>query len=259
MIDSHAHINDEKLYTNYKEIINNAKLAGVNKIVIPGWNVESSKLAIKIAHEFEGVYAAVGVHAQNVSDETIDSIKIIEELAKDPKVVCIGEIGIDYHYTKDDKDIQIEFFKRQLDLAVRLNLPCEIHLRDATGDFMDIIRDYVKVNGVFKNKPIMHSFSESKEIMEELIRYGFYISLSGPVTFKNARVQKEVATVVPVDKLLTETDSPYMAPTPLRGTMNEPKNIPYILEEISNLKNMDKNELERIIDNNFNIVFNTGD
>ena len=256
MIDSHAHLNDEKLYENYKEIIKSARDNGVSRIVIPGWDLSSSRLAVKIANEFDGIYAAVGIQPENVLESKLSDIEELRVLAKDPKVVCIGEIGLDYHYTTETKDLEKEFFTRQLLLAEELNLPVEIHLRDATGDFMDIMRNFVKTH---KIKVIMHSFSESKEIMEELVRYGFYISLSGPVTFKNARVQKEVATFVPVDKLLTETDSPYMAPVPLRGTVNEPKNIPYILEEIANLKNMDKNELEKIIENNFNRVFNLGD
>ena len=256
MIDSHAHLNDDKLYENYIDIINRAKDAGVTKIVIPGWNLESSKLALKIAKEIDGVYAAVGIQPENVLESSFSDLDEFRVLAKDPKVVAIGEIGLDYHYTTETKELEKEFFLKQLLLAEELNLPVEVHLRDATGDFMNIMRDFIKHHKV---TVIMHSFSESKEIMEELVRYGFYISLSGPVTFKNARVQKEVAEAVPVNLLLTETDSPYMAPVPLRGTINEPKNIPYILEEIASLKGMDKKELEKIIDNNFNRVFNLGD
>ena len=256
MIDSHAHINDEILYTRYDEIIRDAKDAGVNKIIIPGWDVESSIKAIEIAKKYDGVYAAVGIHPENIDSCSLGDINKIKELAKDDKVICIGEIGMDYHYTKENSELQKEFFIRQLDLAKELNLPVEIHLRDCVGDFMDLIRNYIKTRGKRENIGVMHSFSESVEIMNELISYGFYISLSGPVTFKNARVQKEVAKAVRLDRLLTETDSPYLSPHPLRGTINEPKNIPLIVKEISSLKEIDESIIEKAIEDNFDRVFN---
>lgn len=256
MIDSHAHINDEILYTRYDEIIRDAKETGVNKIIIPGWDINSSIKAIEIAHKYDGVYAAVGIHPENIDNISLDEINKIKELAKDEKVVCIGEIGMDYHYTKENSELQKEFFIKQLDLARELNLPVEIHLRDCVGDFMDLIRNYIKTRGKRENIGVMHSFSESKEIMEELVSYGFYISLSGPITFKNARVQKEVAKAVRLDRLLTETDSPYLSPHPLRGTINEPKNIPLIVKEISSLKEIDESIIEKATEDNFNRVFN---
>ena len=252
MVDSHAHINDDRLYPIYNEVIERAKENNVNKIIIPGWDIASSKKAIEIAEHFPFVYAAVGVHPENVYDAKDGYLDILRELAKHPKVLCIGEIGLDYHYTKETMDIQKKILIEQLSLAEDLNLPVEIHLRDATGDFMDIIRNYLKTH---KIRAVMHSYSESKEIMEELLSYGFYISLSGPVTYKNARIQKEVASSVPLDRLLTETDSPYLSPVPLRGTMNEPKNIPYILKEIALLKGLNETIIEEITEKNFNKVF----
>lgn len=252
MVDSHAHINDERLYPSYDEIIKRAQENGVNKIIIPGWDIESSRIAIKIAESFPNVYAAIGVHPENTEAAFDGYLDILRDLSKHEKVVCIGEIGLDYHYTKETKDIQKKILIEQILLAEELNLPVEIHLRDATGDFMDIIRNLLKNH---KIKAIMHSFSESKEIMEELVSYGFYISLSGPVTFKNARIQKEVASSVPLDKLLTETDSPYMSPVPLRGTINEPKNIPYIVKEIALLKGLNETIIEEITEKNFDEVF----
>ncbi len=255
MIDSHAHLNDDKFNNRIEEVILNAKHAGIKNIVIPGWDIESSKKAIEIAHRFDGVYAAIGIHPENVHDAKDGYLDILRELSKDEKVVCIGEIGMDYHYTKETEAIQKKILVEQLDLAEELNLPVEIHLRDATGDFMDIIRKYVKSHKKRDNIGIMHSYSESKEIMEELVSYGFYISLSGPVTYKNARVQKEVAKAVPLDKLLTETDSPYLPPVPLRGTINEPKNIEYIVKEIASLKGVSDSEVISATETNFNKIF----
>lgn len=256
MVDSHAHINDEILYSRYDEVIKDAKEAGVNRIIIPGWDIESSIKAIEIASHYDFVFAAVGIHPENIDNLSLDDINKIKELAKNKNVVCIGEIGMDYHYTKENSELQKEFFIKQLELAEELNLPVEIHLRDCAGDFMNLIRDYIKKHGKRENIGVMHSYSESVEIMEELISYGFYISLSGPVTFKNARVQKEVGTKVRLDRLLTETDSPYLSPHPLRGTINEPKNIPLIVDEISSLKGLEKTIIEKAIEDNFNKVFN---
>ena len=255
MVDAHAHINDERLYPIYEEVIRNAEDNGVKYIVVPGWDIASSKKAIEIAEHFPFVYAAIGIHPENVYDARDGYLDILRELAKNKKVVSIGEIGLDYHYTKETMDIQKKIFLEQLSLAEELNLPVEIHLRDATGDFMDIIREYMKTHKRRDNIGIMHSYSESKEIMEELLSYGFYISLSGPITFKNARIQKEVGTSVPLDRLLTETDSPYLSPTPLRGTMNEPKNIPYILKEIALLKGINETIIEKTTEDNFKKVF----
>ncbi|MCR5741967.1 MAG: TatD family hydrolase [Gammaproteobacteria bacterium] len=256
MIDSHAHINDEIFNNRIEEVVLNAKNAGIKNIVIPGWDIESSKKAIEIANKYEGVYAAIGIHPENVYDAKDGYLDTLRELSKDKKVVCIGEIGMDYHYTKETKDIQKKILIEQLDLAEELNLPVEIHLRDAAGDFMDIIREYIKSHKKRDNIGIMHSYSESKEIMEELVSYGFYISLSGPVTYKNARVQKEVAKAVPLDKLLTETDSPYLPPVPFRGTINEPKNVLYIVKEIASLKGISEDEVIKESETNFNKIFN---
>ena len=257
IIDSHAHLNDERFIGHTDEIINRAKELGVDKFLIPSWDIESSKVAIDIANEYDDVYAAVSIHAQDVGPFTLDDLDRIKELAKSSKkVIAIGETGLDYHYGKEDSDKQKEFFIKQLDIARELDLPVIIHLRDAASDFINTIKEYMKDRNIKQMNGVMHSYSESCETMKVLLKYGFYISFSGPVTFKNARVQKECALNCPLDRMLVETDSPYLSPEPFRGTTNEPRNVYYTLKYIAELSGMDISDLAEITTNNFMRLFN---
>ena len=260
IVDSHAHLNEERFLGHTKEILDRAKEFGIEKVLIPSWDIESSKKAIEIAEEFENVYAAVSIHAQDVGPFVLKDLDTIKCLAKSSKkVIAIGETGLDYHYGKEDALKQKEFFIAQLDIARELNLPVIIHLRDAAGDYLDLIKEYSASRNIKTIRGVMHSYSDSLETMKALLKYGFYISFSGPVTFKNARIQKECALNCPLDRILVETDSPYLSPEPFRGTTNEPKNAYYTLKYIAELRNIDVSELAKITTNNFKKLFNLED
>ncbi len=258
MIDSHAHINDQAFMLDYKDTIKRAKEAGVSTILIPGWDIESSKNAIEIANEFEDVYAAIGIHPENLDNLDNNYLSILEELSKSPKVVAIGEIGLDYHYTKENALLQLEVFKAQLHLAHKLNLPVVIHSRDCTLDMLTTLKDFVKEVGYNERIGVMHSYSGSKESMMEYLKLGFYISFSGPVTYKNANSNKENAVFCPIDKILVETDSPYLTPVPLRGKRNEPAYVSHTAREIASLRDISLEKLDRFTTNNFNNLFLKG-
>lgn len=244
IFDSHCHLYDEK-YDNVEEIINRAKENGVTLLLIPGDNVENSKKGLKIAKDYEGVYSAIGVHPDEIYD--LDLEKTIEELEKiysknKSKIKAIGEIGLDYYWHKeeDKRLVQSKWLNAQIDLANKLELPIIIHSRDACNDTLTLLK-----NNMPKYGCVYHCFSYSKEIMEELMKLGFYIGLDGPVTFKNASTPKEVAKAVPLDRLLVETDSPYLTPTPYRGQTNEPYYVTFVVSEIAKLREIPYDEVAK--------------
>lgn len=254
LIDTHCHLNDEQLENDTKGIIERAKEHNVKKLVCVGASLSSSEKAVEIANEYDNVFAVIGVHpddANTFNDEILDKLR---ELAKNnKKVVAIGEIGLDYHFVQDNKEAQKSCFIKQIELANELDLPIVIHTRDAMGDTLDIVRKYkdkIKKGGIF------HCFHGSKEVLCEINKMGFYVSYGGAITFNNANNLREIVKETPLDKILTETDCPYMAPVPLRGTINEPKNIDLIFEKMCEIKNISKNELEKIIENNTKKIFN---
>lgn len=254
LIDTHCHLNDEQLENDTKDIIERAKEHNVKKLVCVGASLSSSVKAVEIANEYDNVFAVIGVHpddANTFNDEILDKLR---ELAKNnKKVVAIGEIGLDYHFVQDNKEAQKQCFIKQIELANELDLPIVIHTRDAMGDTLDIVRKY---KNEIKNGGIFHCFHGSKEVLDEINKMGFYVSYGGAITFNNANNLREIVKQTPLDKILTETDCPYMAPVPLRGTINEPKNIDLIFEKMCELKNISKNELEKIIENNTKKIFN---
>ena len=255
IVDSHAHLNDEALINDIDNIMKNMDEYGVSMVLIPGWDIKSSIDAIEISNKNDEFYAAVGIHPENIDYLCLDDIEKIRELSNNKKVIAIGEIGLDYHYTKENKDMQFEFFKRQLKLALELDLPVVIHMRDCTEDLLNIVKEFKKENNLTEFRGIMHSFSGSIETMNEFLKLGFYISFSGPVTFKNARQQKECAINYPVDRMLVETDSPYLSPEPFRGKRNEPKNTYFTLKYISELRGESIDSLALATTNNFKRLF----
>ena len=255
IIDSHAHLNDKALIDDLDNIIKNMDELGVSHVLIPGWDIDSSIDAIRLSNEYDRFYAAIGIHPENIDGLTLEDISKIKELSKNKKVIAIGEIGLDYHYTKENKELQFEFFKKQLSLALELDLPVVIHMRDCTEDLLNIVKEFVKENKLSSMRGIMHSYSGSVETMKEFLKLGFYISFSGPVTFNNARTQKECATICPLDRLLVETDSPYLTPVPYRGKRNEPKNTYYTLKYISELRNEPFDKMVQSTTNNFKTLF----
>lgn len=252
MIDSHCHLNDDQLFPERKEVVLRAKEAGVSAMLVVGWDIESSKKALQIANEFDGVYAAVGIHPENLEGLSLGDIKQIEELAKDPKAIAIGEIGLDYHWFKDSKDHerQKEFFIAQIELANKMGLPCSIHARDASQDTYDLLKAHPIEKGAS-----LHCYSGSPEMLTRFALLGCYFGFDGPCTFKNAETPKASAKVCPIDRLLLETDSPYLAPTPYRGKRNEPSYLPKIADQIAFVKGLTLSEISDKTNENFNRLF----
>jgi len=256
LFDSHSHYNDQKFDEDRKEIIEATLSNGVSNFIVAGYSIESSKKAIKIAKEYNEVYAIVGISPndlENIKSESNISEKIskIEEIAQGKKVVAIGEIGLDYYWNKDNKEIQKKVFIEQIKLANKLNLPIVIHTRDAFLDTIEIL----KQNNVNK-KGIFHCCPLNQELIKEAIKLGFYISLSGVITFKNAKNADEIINLIPEDKLLIETDSPYLSPEPLRGTRNNSINVKYVAEKIANIKNKSIEEIAELTNQNAKTIFN---
>lgn len=242
LVDTHVHLNDEQYEEDLDEVIRRALDAGVGKMVVVGFDRPTIKRALELADEHPFIYAVIGWHPVDAVDCTEEDLEWIEKLATEhPKVVGIGETGLDYHWDKSPKDIQQELFRKQIALAKRLRLPVIIHNRDATADVVRILReeDAAETGG------IMHCFSGSVETARECIGMNFMISLGGPVTFKNARMPKEVAKEIPLEHLLVETDAPYLAPHPNRGKRNEPSYVPLVAEQIAALKDIPVEEVAR--------------
>lgn len=239
LFDTHAHLNDLQYEEDLLEVMNRAREEGVENIVVVGFDRPTIIKAMELTETYDFIYAAVGWHPVDAIDMTDDDLKWIKELASHPKVVALGEMGLDYHWDKSPKDVQKEVFKKQIALAKEVKLPIIIHNRDATQDVLDILQS----EGAEEVGGIMHCFTGSVEVAMQCIDMNFYISLGGPVTFKNAKKPKEVAAEIPLDKLLIETDCPYLAPHPLRGKRNEPSYIRYVAEEIANLRGMTADEV----------------
>lgn len=248
LFDTHCHLYADQLIDNIENIVIRAKEAGVLNMLCLGDKIESSKECIKIANKYEGVYCAVGIFPCECYDLNLEeALKIIRELAKNDKVKAIGEIGLDYYWEKDldKRNKQKEFFIAQLKLADELDLPVSIHARDSIEDVYELLKANFPKKGA-----IMHCFSSSVEMMKKFVNIGCYISLGGPVTFKNTVTPKEVAKNIPVDRLLVETDSPYLAPHPYRGKINEPAYVVKVLAEIAELRQVTISELEKVVFNN---------
>lgn len=229
LIDTHAHID---MLSNPEQGILEAREAGVKEIIIPSASEDSFENILEICDKFDDVYATLGVHPEDCEKFNDNTAKKIMDLAQHKKVVGIGEIGLDYHYTKENKDVQKRVFKTQLEIAKILNLPVVIHDREAHLDTLEILKD----SGL--KKVLLHCYSGSVEFMKECTKLGYKIALGGVVTFKNAREPKEVAKAIDLENLMLETDCPYLAPHPFRGQENSPKFIGFVAKEIANLKNI---------------------
>lgn len=238
LFDTHAHLNDEQYNNDRETMIQACFDAGIEYIVIPSVDRGTCQSGIALAEGYDNIYAAVGVHPCEVAHMTEDDLDYYKDMAlRHDKVRAVGEIGLDYYWDKPDRDIQKKAFRRQMDLAQEVQLPILIHDRDAHGDTMNIIRDYKdKVWGVF------HCYSGSWEMARQAIDLGYYISFAGPVAFKNSHSLKEVAKQVPMDRILIETDSPYLTPPPFRGKRNDPSKVQFVAMEIARLKGMDVDE-----------------
>ncbi len=252
IFDTHCHLNDEKLLQNVDEIIENAQKVGVNRFLVVGWDKDSSLTAIKLAEQYDCVYAAIGFHPENIFDASEEDFQETMKYIDHPKVVAVGEIGLDYYWTKDPvkRELQKEWFIKQIAFANEHHKPISIHNREAFLDCLQILKEHRPLYS-----GVMHCYSGSVELLKDVLDLGLYIGLDGPLTFLNAKTPKEVCEVVPLERLLVETDCPYLSPHPLRGTVNEPKNIVLVTDEITGIKGLSKKHILDVIYENSNRLF----
>ena len=230
--DTHAHYDDKAFDQDRHALLPRLNSEGVEYIIDPGCEPESSQAAIALAERFVFVYAAVGFHPEELERYSEEGLRQIEKLAAHPKCVAIGEIGLDYYWDSSHKQEQKDLFRCQIELALSMDKPVIIHDREAHGDCLEIIREYPRLRGVF------HCYSGSSEMAEELLKRGWYLGFDGPITYKNARKALEVLECCPLERILIETDSPYLSPVPLRGKRNNSGNLPYIADKIAEVKGL---------------------
>lgn len=251
LFDTHAHYDDGRFDSDRDELLRSLPENGVGLALVPGCDLISSRSAVKLAEQYPHIYAAVGLHPENLEGLTLADLSAIEEMSKEPKVKAIGEIGLDYYWEKDPdkRAIQQQFFRAQLELAKRLNLPVIVHDRDAHQDSLNIVKEFPGIRGVF------HCYSGSVDMARELVKLGWYISFTGVITFKNARRALEVIAELPMDRIMIETDSPYMAPEPYRGRRNSSLYVHRMAEQIAEVKHMTFEEVADLTTENGKCLF----
>ena len=243
VIDTHAHYDDEAFDCDRDEILTNMLENSVDSIINIGCSIESSIFTVKMTEQYKKIYGAVGIHPGNCENLPEDFIDQLEKMAENKKIVAIGEIGLDYHYDGYIREHQIDCFKKQLELAKKLNLPVIIHSRDATKDTLDILKEY-------KPKGVVHCFSGSSETAQEIINLGMMISFTGVLTFKNSKKAVEACASIPIERIMLETDCPYMAPIPHRGERNNSSYVVHTAEKLAEIKGISVEEAIRICNNN---------
>lgn len=280
LFDTHAHYNDEKFDNDRKQVIQDIYNSNVTMLVNAGYSVESSIKGVEIAKDYDWMFNIVGVSPNDIAegvDEIDKQISRIEDLVKkdqnivkdvesdtaeslnivnnNRKIVAIGEIGLDYYWNKENKDLQRYAFIKQIELANKYNLPIVIHTREAVDDTIDILKNKIEAT----KKGIFHCCPLNRELVKQALKMGFYISFAGPVTFKNSKNANEIIQMVPLDKMVIETDSPYLAPEPHRGTRNDSRNVKYIAEKIANVKEMSLEDIAKITYKNAMKIFEITD
>ena len=241
IFDTHAHYDADQFASDREAVLAALPGAGVGLVVDPGCDVASSREAVTLAERFDHVYAAVGIHPEDCAGCTDADFGVIRELCRREKVVAVGEIGLDYYWKENPpRDFQEQVFRRQIELALELDLPVIIHDREAHGDSLRIVLDYPELRGVF------HCFSGSPEMAQELLKQGWYLGFDGPITYKNAKRAPEVAAVTPLNRIVIETDAPYMAPVPFRGKRNDSRYLSYVVEKLAEWKGVTPEELTEI-------------
>lgn len=254
LLDSHAHYNDEKFDNDREEVLNKIYNSGVTTIINAGYSLESSKKAIQIANEHEFIYATVGVSPNDIEKLNHDYLRMLEQMAKAEKVVAIGEIGLDYYWNKDNKEEQQKIFIEQIELANKLKLPIVIHTREAVMDTIDILKNKITC----ENKGVFHCCPLNIELAKEALKLGFYISCAGPITFKNSKNAVEFVNAIPMNRILIETDSPYLSPEPVRGRRNDSENVKYIAQKIAEIKQISVEEVAKQTYINAKTIFKLG-
>ncbi len=251
IFDSHAHYDDEQFDMDREAVIKEIKDNGVIGVINCGSSLKGLEMSVKLAEDYDFIYAAAGIHPENANEFTDEVKEKIHSLTKDNKIVAIGEIGLDYYWEENPpREVQKKVFREQMSIAKEFGLPVIIHDRDAHGDTLEILKEFPGVIGV------VHCFSGSVEFSKECLKLGYYIGVTGVVTFKNSKVIKEVVRELPIDRLLVETDCPYMAPTPNRGKRNQSNYINFIIDEIAIIKGITRKEIEEITIFNTKNLFN---
>lgn len=255
LFDSHAHLNDEKFNEDREELIEQIKQAGVTKLISAGYSLEGSKEGAKLAQKYDFIYTTAGISPNDIpqtKEELWIMLDQIKQMAtSNQKVVAIGEIGLDYYWNEENKDLQKIAFQKQIEIANELKLPIVIHTREAVMDTLKILKETeVTKRGVFHCCPL------NRELVKEALKLEFYISFAGPITFKNSKNAEEIIKMVPNEKMLIETDSPYLSPEPLRGRRNDPRNVKYMAQKIAQIKEMEIEEVAKITYQNTKNLFN---
>ena len=248
IFDSHAHYTDKAFNDDRENMLGSLRESGICGVINCGADIESSVFSVELANKYDYIYAACGIHPEEADKIPENYIEILKNLARNEKCVAIGEIGLDYYWRQDTKEKQKELFENQILLSKELDLPIIVHDREAHGDTLEILKKH-------KPKGVLHCFSGSPETAEEILKLGMYIGLGGALTFKNARKAVEVAEMLPLDRLLLETDCPYMAPVPFRGKRNYSGYIPYIAEKVAEIKGIDPQTVLDITSENAKNLF----
>ena len=251
--DSHSHYNDEKFDEDREQILEEIYKAGVTKVIVAGYDINSSKKAVDLSKKYKYIYAICGISPNDIAEtenEIKQQIEQIEKIAQSTKIVGIGEIGLDYYWNKENKELQKKAFINQIKLADKMDLPIIIHTREAVMDTIQILKENTP-----KRKGVFHCCPLNIELVKEGLKLGFYISLAGPITFKNSKNAEEVVKMVPMDKILIETDSPYLSPEPNRGKRNDSRNVKFVAQKIADFKNITIEEVAKITYENAMKVF----
>jgi len=252
MIDSHCHLDHEPMYSDLKNVLIRSKESGVEKILSICTTKNSFEKIIEIIKFDPILYGTYGIHPHESSSDVVTKEEIIKNVISNKKIIAIGESGLDFYYNHSIKEKQISSFKSHIEAAIHLNIPIIVHSRNAEKETFDILNNYKKS----KPKILMHCFTGSTEFANKLLTIGSYFSASGIITFKNSNDLQETFRLIPNDKLLVETDSPYLSPVPLRGKKNEPSFIKYTLAKLANIKNISVDNIDKITTKNFNTLFN---
>lgn len=260
LIDTHCHLNFHKYNDDRDAVLQRAKDTGVNRVIIPAIDLESCQEAIDLSDQYDAIYTAVGIHPNSTIDFDETMLHAIREWSSHEKVVSIGEIGLDYYWDKSPKDIQRKAFERQLELASELELPVIIHNREASNDVLDVLESWVTtLPDSLKNRPgVLHSFSAPPEIADRALAIGFYLGFTGPITFKKADDLRDIAATVPLNRILVETDGPFLTPHPYRGKRNEPAYVQYMTEKLAELHHISFDEMAQHTTSNAETLFNFG-
>ena len=245
IFDSHAHYDDEQFDCDREELLGSMQEHGIGGIINVGASMEGVFASQELADKYPFIYAGVGIHPDYVGSLNEEKLRMLAELCKKPKTVVVGEIGLDYYWDNESHEVQQKWFIRQLELAGEVKKPVIIHSREAAADTMYIMKNYAQGLG-----GVIHCYSYSREMAEEYVKMGFYIGIGGVVTFKNAKKLKDVATAIPIEKIVLETDCPYMAPEPYRGKRNQSSYIRYVAEKIAELKEMSPEEVIAVTEKN---------